>query len=213
MRKKVITVVLLVGALEVVWLLGGLDLLRGKSVTGPVGRLKQEVDQVKSLIEKASEALKADPASVGRAPMAGASPSSGDPLRDPFALPQGVRLLTQPSGSADPKAPGEAGASPEKELAKAVPPEPPARELSGILVGPHDRVAIIDGTLVRTGDRIEGDHVIAIRRDHVVLARDGQRRTLRLPPPFPESRPGTEQLELRPSAGLRPKRSNGAPTP
>lgn len=207
MRKKIITLFLLGTALEVAWLYGGLEILRGKSGFGLVGRIKQEVEQVKTLVEKATEALKAEQGSLGVGSLAGSPPAPGDPSRNPFALPQGVRLLAQPSGT---ETPGEAGA--EKEAAKAAP--PPARELNGILVGPRDRVAIIDGTLVRAGDSLQGERVIDVRRDHVVLARDGQRRTLHLPPPFPESKPGTEQLEISSSTGEpSPKRSNGAERP
>lgn len=206
--RKVVIVLLLGAALEVAWLFGGVELLRGKAGSGPVGRLMQEVKQVKTLVEKAREGLQADQASPGAASMAGSPPSPGDPSRNPFALPQGVRLLTEPSATADPKTLGEAGASTEKDLAKAVHPEPPARELSGILVGPRDRVAIIDGTLVRAGDSLEGERVVEIRRDRVVLARDGQHRTLHLPPPFPEPGPGTAQLDIRSSAGAgQPGRS------
>jgi hypothetical protein len=206
MRRKLLIVVVLGAMLEIAWLYGGLELLRSRIGGGPVGRMMQQAKQVKTAIEKASEALK----TLEQVTTAVLPPSPGDPSRNPFALPPGVRLLTEPSGTAG----GEAGPSIEKELAKAAVPEPPARQLSGILVGPGDRVAIIDGTLVRAGDNLDGERVIDIQRDRVVLAQDGRERTLRLPPPFPESSPGTEQLQIRsPARGDQPKRPNGETKP
>lgn len=189
MRRKLLIVLVLGATLEIAWLYGGPELLRSRIGGGPVGRLMQEAKQAKTLLGKASDALK----TLEQATTAGLSAIPGDPNRNPFALPPGVRLLTEPSGPAE----GEAGPSIEKELAKAAVPEPPARKLDGILVGPRDRVAIIDGILVRPGDSLEGERVVDIQRDRVVLARDGRERTLRLPPPFPEPSPGTEQLQIR----------------
>lgn len=203
MNRKLLIVLLLGAALEVAWLYGGLDLIRGKIASRPAGRIMKETNQAKTVIGKASEALKTpEPATTATPP-----PSPGDPSRNPFALPPGVRLLAEPSGV------GEGGAS-QQELAKAAVPAPPARQLNGILVGPRDRFAIIDGTLVRLGESLEGDRVIDIQRDRVVLARDGQQRTLRLPPPFPELSSASEQLEIRSSAGeSQPKRPNGEAKP
>lgn len=212
--RKLVPVLLLATVLEGAWLLGGLELLRDKAGTGPVGRLTQELKQAKTLIEKASEALKVNPAALEQVLKQAAPLTPADPSRNPFALPEGVRSLAEPAAPADPKASGEVGASTEKDMAKAATPEPPARQLSGILVGPRDRVAIIDGALVRPGDSLEGERVIEIRRDQVVLAREGQRRTLRLPPPFPESGQAAEQVQIRSSAdAVPPKRSNGVTEP
>lgn len=206
MRRKLIVVVLLGAILEGAWLMGAMQLLRGTMGSGPLGRLAQEVTQVKTLIGKAGDALKVDQTALEKAlkELRGElSPSPSDPSRDPFALPQGVRLLSELSGAINPTAVGEVGTekSAQKDGGKAAAAEPRARQLSGILVGPRDRVAIIDGTLVRPGDSHDGEQVIDIQRDHVVLARDGQRRTLRLPPPFPESGQWAQQVEIRVSTG------------
>jgi len=202
--RKLVVMVLLGAVLEGAWLFGGLELLRGKSGPGPAGRLMQEVNQVKTLVGKAREVL--DQASLGGDTAAGLS--QGDPSRNPFALPQGVRLLSALPETADPKAQDQAGAPTEKDPAKA---EPLTRVLSGILTGSRQRLAIIDGTLVGTGDHIEGEQVVDIGRDSVVLARDGQRRTLRLPPPFPESGQEKDQQATGPAAdGAKPKRGDGA---
>lgn len=210
MRKKITVLLLLGAALEVAWLMGTMELLRSKIGSSSLDRFGQELKQAKSLIERAGEAFKAEQPSLEQAlkELRGEPASSpGDPSRNPFALPPGVRLLAQPSGDT------QAGST-ETDPAKAAAPEPRARELNGILVGPRDRVAIIDGVLVRAGDSLEGERVIDVRRDHVVLARDGQRRTLHLPPPFPESKQETEPVEVRASTSQVPsKRSNGAPTP
>lgn len=207
MRRKFLIVLVLGTALEIAWLYGGLELLRSRIGGGPVGRMVQQAKQVKTAIEKASETVKTIEQPV--APQVALS--LGDPDRNPFALPPGVRLLTDAGAPGEAKPPSEAAG---QELAKAALPEPPARQLNGILVGPRDRVAIIDGTLVRPGDSLEGERVIDIQRDRVVLARDGRERTLRLPPPFPESSPETEQLQIRSSAGGdQPKRPNGETEP
>ena len=206
--RKVVIVLLLSVALEVTGFVAGLGPFRGTNRTGPAGRPGQEVNPVKTGVEKPREGLKADQVSPTGASSAETSPNEGDPSRNPFALPAGVHPLSGAAPSLRP--PGEVGAH-DTDPARAAVPEPPARELSGILVGPRDRVAIIDGTLLRAGDSVEGEHVIDIPRDHVVLARDGQRRTLRLPPPFPGSGQRAGQPETRASAdGVQPKRSNGA---
>lgn len=210
MRRKFLAVMVLGAVIEIAWLYGGLNLLRSKLGTGTVGQMVQQAKQVKTALEKATETLK----SLEQATTGGLLASPGDPNRDPFALPPGVRHLAEPSGPAESRTAGEGGPSTGKELAKAAVPEPPARQLNGILVGARDRVAIIDGTLVRPGDSLEGERIVDIQRDHVVLARDGRERTLRLPPPFPESSSGTEQLQIRPSAGGdQPKRPNGETEP
>jgi len=167
--RKLLPIMLLGTVIEVAWLLGGLEMLRGKAGPGVVGQIGQEVAQVKPLLEKAREAMEV---------RAATPPSAGDPSRNPFALPPGIQLLGQVADGQ----PGASGASPEKGVGPA---PPPARELAGILVGPRERLAIIDGTIVRAGDRLDDERVVDIRHDRVVLARAGEQRTLHLPPPFP----------------------------
>ena len=207
--RKFVMVLLLSVVLEVTGFLPGLQPFRGKSGPGPAVSPQQQVKPAKARAEKPREEPKADQASPEGGSGEGPSAREGDPPRNPFALPDGIRSLNQaPGAAAALSLSDEAGAS------RAAVPEPPARELSGILVGPRDRVAIINGTLLRTGESLEGEHLIDIRRDHVVLARDGQRRTLRLPPPFPESGQGTGRPEPPSSADrVNPKRSNGAAKP
>ena len=194
--RKIVIMLLLSVALELTGFVAGLQPFRGTSPTGPAVRPGQGANPVKTAVEKPREGLKADQVSPTGAPSAESSPNQDDPSRNPFELPAGVHSLNQPSGAAaNLRPPGEAGASDGAGPARAAVPAPPARELSGILVGPRDRVAIINGTLLRTGESLEGEHLIDIRRDHVILARDGQRRTLRLPPPFPDPGQRTGQPE------------------
>lgn len=205
MRRKVVVVLVLGMALEVSGLMGTMELLREKTRSGPIGRVLKEVDQARSLIGKAQDGLNADKLTAEALSKAVAALGRGDPARNPFELPAEVRSMNQPAGAAAGLSPSDEAGAPQGSV-----PAPPPRELNGILVGPRDRVAIIDGTLLRMGDTLEGEHVVDIGRDHVVLARDGQHRTLRLPPPFPES----GQPETRSSAdGAQPKRSNGAAKP
>ena len=183
-KRKIVILLLLSAALEVTGLVVGPQIFSDKSGTGPAGRPSQ-VKLAKPIVEEPREAPKTDHTSPEGASSAEVSPSQVEaPSRNPFALPSGVDLRNQASGAS-----GKAVAS--RDPARADTPASPGRELNGILVGARDRVAIIGGTLLRPGDSVEGERVIEIRSDYVVLARDGRRRTLRLPPAFPELEPGT----------------------
>lgn len=173
MRKGLI-VVLLAAALEVAWLLGGLELLRSAPGPSLVGQVGQAVTQAK--------ALQAAMRDLGDTTAAPRPAPPGDPDRNPFTLPPGVRLLGQPADPATVLAPAGGGPSANKE--PAPPPAPPRRELGGIMVSGRERLAIIDGTLVRSGDELDGDRIADINPDRVVLVRDGTRRTLRLADPL-----------------------------
>jgi hypothetical protein len=88
--------------------------------------------------------------------------------RNPFALPAGVRKGT-------PAMKQEGGVS-EKEGQ----PVTPAFRVTTILITGQTRVAAINGTLLRTGDALEGYRVEAIDDRQVVLGRGKERLVLHI---------------------------------
>ncbi len=61
--------------------------------------------------------------------------------------------------------------------------ERPVLRLQGVWQRGTDRVAIVNGTRVRAGDRVEGSRVVAVLHDGVqVRSSDGRSETLRLLP-------------------------------
>ena len=53
-------------------------------------------------------------------------------------------------------------------------------ELKGVFISPHQRVALIDETFVKEGDKFEMDYVEKINKNSIVLSRPGQKRTIYL---------------------------------
>jgi hypothetical protein len=58
---------------------------------------------------------------------------------------------------------------------------PSGPRLTAVFSNGERRVAVIDGRVVREGDRVSGDTVIEILADNVRLARAGHTQTLRIP--------------------------------
>lgn len=79
----------------------------------------------------------------------------GDPMRPPAAV-------------AAPPEPGEASKT--------------AARLQSVLISPGRRVAVIDGRLVRVGERVGDATLVAISESQVVLQGPGGRETLKLIP-------------------------------
>jgi len=90
--------------------------------------------------------------------------------RDPFFLPSGVRLLSK-----------ETPVQENKKVLQATeevkPVEVPLK-LKAILIGDHIRLASIDRSIVSIGDFINGEKVLEIRSDRVILEKEGKKRTL-----------------------------------
>ncbi len=106
----------------------------------------------------------------------------GGVRKDPFSLPSGVRLLSQevPIVEGDKKlAPIHEPKIGEITPAETKPPEAPLK-LKAILITDHVRLASIDRSIVAIGDAINGEKVIDIRPDRVVLEKEGKRRTILL---------------------------------
>lgn len=100
-----------------------------------------------------------------------------EPRKDPFSLPSGIRLLSQeaPVVQEDKKLPP----IPEIKPAETKPAETPLK-LKAILISDHVRLASIDRTIVTAGDLINGEKVLEIRPDRVILEKEGKKRTLLL---------------------------------
>jgi hypothetical protein len=106
----------------------------------------------------------AGPKQKGEAPI-GIRPSKEISVeRDPFLLPPGVKPLNK-VGS-------------EPILPK--PSTSPSFELKAILVGDRLRLASINRQIVTVGDLIEGERVLEIETDRVVLEKEGKKRILYL---------------------------------
>lgn len=86
--------------------------------------------------------------------------------------------LAQPLG--DPmRPPATPGPSPAQAAGEAA---PAAARLQSVLISPGRRVAVIDGRVVRLGERIGDATLVAISESQVVLQRADARETLKLNP-------------------------------
>jgi len=82
--------------------------------------------------------------------------------KDPFELPPGVQLKT-----------ADQGVSP-----KAV--KPPVKKVTAILITDFQKVAAINHKVVVVGDFMDGEKVLEIKPDRVILEKDGQRHVITL---------------------------------
>jgi len=98
---------------------------------------------------------------------------SQDIRKDPFSLPYGVRLLST-----------ERPAPEEKKIAVVALPEAkkedPPLKLRAILISDHIRLASIDRSIVTVGDTVNGEKVVEIKQDRVILEKGGQTRAILL---------------------------------
>ncbi|MCX8118571.1 MAG: hypothetical protein N3G78_11635 [Desulfobacterota bacterium] len=101
----------------------------------------------------------------------------GPPRRDPFALPPGIRHHSQETPSIPVGSPSQPPA--EIKPAETQSPEPTFK-LKAILIRDHVRLASIGRSLVTIGDTVEGEKVVEIRPDRVILEKEGKKRTLYL---------------------------------
>lgn len=93
--------------------------------------------------------------------------------RDPFSLPPGVHLLS-----------GEVPVQESKKVAVSVTPEikpvDPPLTLKAVLITDHVRLASIDRSIVTVGDFVNGEKVLEIRSDRVILEKESKKRTILL---------------------------------
>ncbi|MGC2519934.1 MAG: MSHA biogenesis protein MshK [Burkholderiales bacterium] len=108
------------------------------------------------------------------------------------AMPSGAQALTDPTrpptATGAPVADAETGAS--------------GPVLQSILLSPLRKLALIDGHMVRVGDRVGNARVVAIDFDSVKLRRGDSISVMKLLPDVRKKRP---ESTLMPSTELRPR--------
>ncbi len=99
--------------------------------------------------------------------LAGAAELSADPTRPPevWLARRAPAAVSGSQANAPTETPSKTDASPRVTL-----------------VGPHRRLAVIDGQIVRPGDSINGARVVAIQPQVVILQTGGEQQRLRLTP-------------------------------
>ena len=99
--------------------------------------------------------------------------------RTPFSLPDGIHLRSKsPAVAAALKAPERAPKGEIKVLPVPPPPLPTPLKVRAILIGSQTRLALIDRHIVREGDSIEGEKILVIAKEYVVLGQGDKKRTL-----------------------------------
>ena len=88
--------------------------------------------------------------------------------RDPFEFPPGVELRVAEEGES---------LKPVK-VVKAV--EPPVKKVTAILITDSRKVASINHKVVAEGDLIDGERVLEIKPDRVILQRGGRKQVIML---------------------------------
>jgi hypothetical protein len=94
--------------------------------------------------------------------------------RDPFLLPSGVHLLSKIDTAFGAKG------IPSKTDSKSNDILPSPLKVKAIFISDHVRLALIDRHIVTVGDSIQGEKVLEIKTDRVVLGKGDQKRTLLL---------------------------------
>jgi len=94
--------------------------------------------------------------------------------RDPFLLPEGVRLLSKIDAASGAKGiPSKTEGKPNDIL-------PPPLKVKAILISDHVRLALIDRHILTVGDLIHDERVLEIKTDRVILGKGDKKRTLLL---------------------------------
>jgi hypothetical protein len=92
--------------------------------------------------------------------------------RDPFRLPEGIRLLS--------KIDAVQGAKGTASTSEAKPTDisPPPLKVKAILISDHIRLASINRYIVKVGDSINDERVLEIKPDQVILGKEGKKRSI-----------------------------------
>ena len=106
------------------------------------------------------------------------SPSQKKPAdtrsRNPFLLPWGVYLLSKEGATPVRK---EKAAGPDAKLEEA---EISPFKVRAILISDQIRLATIGSQIVAVGDEINGEEILEIKKDQVILGKGDKKRTLHL---------------------------------
>jgi hypothetical protein len=100
-----------------------------------------------------------------------ASPSQ-ERGKDPFQLPEGIRLLSKIDSVQ------EAKGTTSKSEAKPTDISPPPLKVKAILISDHIRLTSINRYIVKVGDSINGERVLEIKPDQVILGKEGKKRSI-----------------------------------
>jgi hypothetical protein len=92
--------------------------------------------------------------------------------RDPFRLPEGIRLLS--------KIDSVQGAKGTNSTSEAKPTDisPPPLKVKAILISDHIRLASINRYIVKVGDLINDERVLEIKPNQVILGKEGKKRSI-----------------------------------
>jgi len=88
--------------------------------------------------------------------------------RDPFILPPGIHLLSREKTTSEP----------QKVSSKDI--APLSLRVNAILISDHIRLASMGGNIVTVGDEIQGEKILEIKKDRVILGKGDKKRTLLL---------------------------------
>ena len=94
--------------------------------------------------------------------------------RDPFLLPSGIRLISKMDTTLGTKETLIKMGSKQNEIL------PSPLKVKAILISDRIRLALIDRHIVKVGDLIQGEKVLEIKTDRIILGKGDQKRTLLL---------------------------------
>ena len=100
--------------------------------------------------------------------------SEGARLRNPFLLPPGVYLLSK-EGAAPARKERGAGLDAKLEEREVSP-----FKVRAILISDQIRLATIGSHIVAVGDKLDGETILEIKNDRVILGKGDRKRTLHL---------------------------------
>jgi hypothetical protein len=105
--------------------------------------------------------------------------SEGGRERNPFLFPPGVYLLSKggPTTSIQKPTSTQEEKSPKPDIK---PPEVDPRKVKAILISGSIRLATIGQHIVTVGDMINGEKIVEIKTDRVILEKGDKKRTLHL---------------------------------
>ena len=100
--------------------------------------------------------------------------SQGTRPRNPFLLPWGIYLLSKEGGGSDHK---EKAAGPQAKLQET---DISPLKVRAILITKKIRLATIGSHIVAVGVELDGETILEIKKDRVILGKGDRKRTLRL---------------------------------
>jgi hypothetical protein len=100
--------------------------------------------------------------------------SQGTRLRNPFLLPPGIYFLSKEGGRSVRK---EKATGPDAKLEEI---ETSPLNVRAVLISDQIRLATIGSHIVAVGDKLNGETILEIKNDRVILGKGDRKRTLHL---------------------------------